>query len=144
MKNKLEDLHKMMKKTYFSCQLKNLDIGNAREKYLFHKVVVQTWSEWTCARIMVVNNKWLHRLHAQLGLTPNNPVDCSPPASSVHGIFPGKNSGMGFLLLHFLLQGIFLTQGLNMSLLCLLHWQWDSLPVHQGKQVICIWICITF
>ena len=41
-KNKLEDLHKMMKKTYFSCQLKNLDIGNARKKYLFRKVVVQT------------------------------------------------------------------------------------------------------
>ena len=29
---------------------------------------------------------------------------------------------------HFLLQGIFLTQGLNSSLLHLLHWQADSLP----------------
>ena len=28
---------------------------------------------------------------------------------------------------HFLLQGIFLTQGLN---LCPLHWQVDSLPLH--------------
>ena len=36
--------------------------------------------------------------------------------------FPGR---MGC---HFLLQGIFLTQGLNPSLLCLLHWQADSLP----------------
>ena len=29
---------------------------------------------------------------------------------------------------HALLQGIFLTQGLNLRLLCLLHWQVDSLP----------------
>ena len=31
--------------------------------------------------------------------------------------------------LHFLPQGIFLTQGLNLSLLCLLHWQMGSLPL---------------
>ena len=30
---------------------------------------------------------------------------------------------------HALLQGIFLTQGLNQRLLCLLHWQADSLPL---------------
>ena len=33
---------------------------------------------------------------------------------------PGKNTGAGC---HALLQGIFLTQGLNPRLLCLLHWQ---------------------
>ena len=33
--------------------------------------------------------------------------------------FPGKNTGVGC---HFLLQGIFLNQGLNPCLLCLLHW----------------------
>ena len=33
---------------------------------------------------------------------------------------------MGF---HFLLHGIFPTQGLNLHLLCLLHWQVDSLPL---------------
>ena len=37
--------------------------------------------------------------------------------------FPGKNIGVGC---HFLLQGIFPTQRLN---LCLLHWQEDSLQV---------------
>ena len=37
--------------------------------------------------------------------------------------FPGKNIGVGF---HFLLQGIFLTQELN---LCLLYWQMDSLSL---------------
>ena len=40
--------------------------------------------------------------------------NCSPPGFSVHGIFPGKNTGMGS---HSLLQGIFSTQGLNSSLL---------------------------
>ena len=37
---------------------------------------------------------------------------------------PGKNTGVGF---HFLLQGIFPTQGLSQHLLCLLHWQAASL-----------------
>ena len=37
--------------------------------------------------------------------------------------FPGKNAGVGC---HFLLQGIFLTQGSNPHLLRLLHWQADS------------------
>ena len=45
--------------------------------------------------------------------------------------FPGKNTGVGC---HFLLQGIFPTQGSNLCLLCLLHWQVDSLPlVPPGK-----------
>ena len=44
--------------------------------------------------------------------------------------FPGKNTRMGC---HFLLQGIFLTPGLNPRLL---HWQADSLPVsHLGSPV---------
>ena len=47
-------------------------------------------------------------------------MDCSPPGSSVHGISPGKNTGVGC---HALLQGIFPTQGSNPRLLCLLHWQ---------------------
>ena len=44
---------------------------------------------------------------------------------------PSKNTGVGC---HFLLQGIVLTQGLNLSLPYLLHWQADSLPLsHQGS-----------
>ena len=42
------------------------------------------------------------------------PMDCSLPGSSSHGIFPGKNTGVGC---HFLRQGIFPTQGLNPGLL---------------------------
>ena len=52
-----------------------------------------------------------------------DPMDCSPPGSSVHG----KNTGAGC---HFLLQGIFPTQGLNRHLL---RRQADSQPLsHQG------------
>ena len=44
---------------------------------------------------------------------------------------PGGNTGVGC---HFLLQGIFPTQGLNPHLLCLLHWQAGSLPLrHLGS-----------
>ena len=42
-----------------------------------------------------------------------DPMDCSPPGSSVHGDSPGKGTGVGC---HALLQGIFLTQGSNLSL----------------------------
>ena len=39
---------------------------------------------------------------------------------------------------HFLLQGIFLTQGSNLRLLYLLHWQVDSLPLHDlGSHYYC-------
>ena len=45
--------------------------------------------------------------------------------------FPGKNTGVGG---HFLLQGIFLIQGSNLYLLCLLYWQTDSSPLsHLGS-----------
>ena len=42
-----------------------------------------------------------------------NPMNCSPQGSSVHGDSPGKNTEVGC---HFLLQGIFPTQGLNPGL----------------------------
>ena len=58
--------------------------------------------------------------HAQSCLILHDPMDCSPPGSSVHGVFQARNTEVGS---HFLLQGIFLTQGLNPCLLRLLHWQ---------------------
>ena len=63
---------------------------------------------------------------AQSCLTLCDSLDCSLSGSSVYGIFSGKDPGMGF---HFLLQGIFPTQGLNPLLLCLLLWQVDPLPL---------------
>ena len=47
-----------------------------------------------------------------------DPMDYSLPDSSVHGDSPGKNTGVSC---HALNQGIFLTQGLNLSLLRLPH-----------------------
>ena len=62
----------------------------------------------------------------QLCPTLCNPMDCSPPGSSVHGILQTRILLAGC---HPLLQGIFPTQGLNSSLLhcrqilyCLSHW----------------------
>ena len=58
-----------------------------------------------------------------------NPTDYSPPGSSVHGISQARILGRPFLL-----QRIFPTQGLNPCLLCLLHWQANSLStVPLGK-----------
>ena len=53
-------------------------------------------------------------------------MDCSPTRLLCPWNFPGKNTGVGC---HALLQGIFLTQGLNLHLLCLLHWQVGSLQL---------------
>ena len=61
-----------------------------------------------------------HFSQVQLFATP---VDHSPPGSSVHG----KNTWVGC---HALLQGIFLTQGSNVCLLCMSPaLQADSLPL---------------
>ena len=59
------------------------------------------------------NSLWPHGLY-------------SLPGSSVHGDSPGKNTRVGC---HALLQGIFLTQGFNPCLLCILYWQEGSLPL---------------
>ena len=59
---------------------------------------------------------------AQSCLTLCDPMDYrgqgTPPGSSVHGIFSGKNTEEGC---HFLLQGTFSSQGLDPCHLCLLH-----------------------
>ena len=60
-------------------------------------------------------------VYAQLCVTLCDPMDGSPRGSSVHGLFSGKNTGVGS---HSLLQGIFPTQGSNLYL-----WQVDSLPL---------------
>ena len=62
----------------------------------------------------------------QLYPTLCNPVTCSLPGSSVYGILQTENTGVGY---HAVLEGIFLTQGLNSHLLRFLHWQAGSLPI---------------
>ena len=61
-----------------------------------------------------------------------DPMDCSPPGSSIHGIFQAR-----ILEWVAILQGNFLTQGLNLHLLHVLYWQADSLPLsHLGSQLL--------
>ena len=61
----------------------------------------------------------------------------SLPGFFVHGDSPGKNTGVGC---HTLLQGIFLIQGSNLHLFCLLHWQVGSLPLAPQK---CLRACFS-
>ena len=70
-----------------------------------------------------------------------NPMDCSPPGSSVHGILQ-KKTGVGC---HALVHGIFQTLGLNPCLLCLLQWQAGSLPlVPSSKTDFCTFLFFLF
>ena len=55
-----------------------------------------------------------------------DPLNCSPPDSSVHGIFQARIREWVAVSSS---RGIFLTQGSNPHLLCLLHRQADSLPL---------------
>ena len=65
-------------------------------------------------------------------------MDCSLPGFSVDGILPGRNTAVGS---HFLLQGIFLTQGSDLHLLYFLHWQTDSLPLVPPGKPVCLYFC---
>ena len=69
-------------------------------------------------------------------LTPFDAMNCSPPDSFVIGFSRQDYCHV--------LQGIFPTQGLNPCLLCLLHWQEDSLPLAPPGKLMCIhmYICI--
>ena len=62
---------------------------------------------------------------AQSSLTLRDPMDCSPPGSSVRGTSQARITRVSC---HFLFQRIFPTQGSNPCLLCLLYWQVGSLP----------------
>ena len=62
----------------------------------------------------------------QLYQTLCDPMDYSPPGSSVHGILQARKQ----VGCHALPQGIFPTRGSNLLfILCLLHWQGGSLPL---------------
>ena len=88
-------------------------------------------------------------LVAQPRLILCDPVDCSPPGSSVHGNSPGKNTGVGC---HALLQAIFLTQGSNPGLPCcrriLYHLSHQGSPLEfRSPQFclsvfLCLWVCV--
>ena len=73
----------------------------------------------------------MHKLHQSDSLQP---YGLEPARLLYPWDFPGKSTREGC---HALLQGIFLTQGSNLRLLCLLRWQVGSLPlVPHGKPII--------
>ena len=83
----------------------------------------RTWGQ-AASRTCHIWGDWLLLTSAQSCPTLCNPMDYSPSGSAVHGIFLGKNIGVGC---HFLLHGIVPTQESNPGYLHLLHWQVDSL-----------------
>ena len=85
---------------------------NIQKRYYNHKQ--SPWGK------LQVHNKNTHAKSLPSCPTLWDPMDCSPPCCSWDS--PGKNTGVGC---HFLLQGIFPTQGLNLHILCLLHCRWS-------------------
>ena len=95
-----------------------------------YKLLYNFWLEDNCCTILCwflsyisMNHSFYLSIHlfsmskspllcqfTQLGPPLCNHMDCSPPGSTVHGDSTGKNTGVGC---HVLLQGVFLTQGLN-------------------------------
>ena len=65
-------------------------------QFIGSKSVGHDWNDLTCTCCV-----WLVTESCPILC---DPMDCSPPGSSVHGVSPGKNTGVGC---HALLQGIF-------------------------------------
>ena len=70
-----------------------------------------TWGPWVPAKLCSQNSSQTYLAFSVLSPTLCLPMDCSPPGSSAIGDSPGKNTGMGC---HALLQGIFLTPGIEL------------------------------
>ena len=88
-------------------------------QYFLKSVDYPSHPQLTCVYVCAKLLQWC--------LTLCDSVNCSLPARLLcPWDTPGKNTGVGC---HALLQGIFPTQGSNLYLLGLLHWQVGSLPV---------------
>ena len=95
-------------------------LSDCTHTHIHNKQLWQSWILCLDLKIVQVLLKWKSENEvAQLILTVCDPMDCSLPGSSIHGITQARSC-------HFLLQGIFPTQGLNPGLPhCR---QTDSLP----------------
>ena len=74
-------------------------------------------------------SQWVHHLCSTLC----DPMHHSPPGSSVHGIFQARM--LEWVAISFS-GGIFLTQGSNLCLLRLPHWQADSLQLSHQESLM--------
>ena len=96
----------------------NPNLNSKTVVHFIHLSDMQIHKNWTQSREGPVRPFHL-RYEVNMLVTQSCPtlctlMDCCPPGSSVHRFSPGKNTGVGC---YSLLQGIFLTQGLNLSLL---------------------------
>ena len=119
-------------------------------KYSYWKVWVLIWREFSRKNCSPVNKKKKENnksirtmcLVDQSCPTLCDLMDCSPPGSSVHGDFLGKNIGVGC---HALLQGTFPTQRLNPGLPhCRWILYWVSYHTHTHILLMCVckkWKC---
>ena len=104
-----------------------MQMGRKTAETNHHKLVGLKYNRKVCVCVCVCVCARA-RAHA---LTQSCPIlcdllGCYPARRLCLWNFPGKYTGVGCL---FLLQGIFLTQGLNPHLLHLLYWQVSSLPL---------------
>ena len=108
-------------------------LGNPTDRGIWWAIIHEVVKSWT-------RSKWIS-MHARILSYINTVRLCmcmlgcvwlsETPRIVLTGLlslwnFLGKNNRMGC---HFLLQGTFLTQGLNPHVLCLLHWQANALPL---------------
>ena len=95
---------------------------------------VARWLQQQFPTLWMINGSCVCATSLQLRPTLCDPLDHSPSGALCPWDSPGKNTGVGC---HVLLKGIFLTQGSNPCLLCLLHWQAGSSPlVPPGKPTL--------
>ena len=104
---------------------------NIKQKtYALHLLSVQTFKRPSCCSIHG-KGKWSPSVMSD-SLWPHEPTRLLHPWD-----FPGKSTWMGC---HFLLQGIFLTQGSNPDLphcrQTLYHLSYQGSPAHKGKALI--------
>ena len=106
--------------------------GGGAANYANDSLCASDWELLSC---------WGHVLCLVIQSCPTvcDPMDCSPPGSSVHGDSLGKNTGISC---HALLQGIFPTQGSNSGVP---HCRWILYHLsHQGSPRILEWVDYCF
>ena len=106
---------------YWEDQFEYIDIAINKDIYTHRLYIHMCVCVYTCV-LSCFSHVWLCE-----------PIDCSLPGYSVHEVLQERILEWGC---HALLQGIFLTQGLNLHLLRLLLWQADSLPLAQLRKPI--------
>ena len=88
---------------------------------------------YMCVCVCVCVCVCIHAKLLQSYLTLCDPMDCSPPGSPVHG------DSLGTVGCCALLQGIFLTQGMN---ICLLHWPGGFFTTGTTWEAMCVYMYI--